>query len=103
MEHMLQRILDKLENMEAELAEVKANMTTKQELAELKTELEEVKANMATKQDLSLVQQAVLETNEIVKKLESKIDTHEQLLTLLSHRSLEHEAAITSIRFILKK
>ncbi|CUA80886.1 hypothetical protein [Anoxybacillus suryakundensis] len=103
MEHMLQRILDKLENMEVELAEVKANMATKQELAELKTELEEVKANMATKQDLALVQQAVLETNEIVKKLESKIDNHEQLLTLLSHRSLEHEASISSIRFILKK
>lgn len=45
---MLQRILDKLENIEAELAEVKANM--------------------ATKQDLALVQQAVIETNEIVKK-----------------------------------
>ncbi|MCL9970473.1 hypothetical protein MX569_07640 [Anoxybacillus kestanbolensis] len=123
MEQMLQRILDKLENMEAELAEVKANMATKQELAELKTELEEVKANMATKQelaelkteleevkaniatkqDLALVQQAVIETNEIVKKLESKIDNHEQLLTLLSHRSLEHEAAISSIRSILTK
>ncbi|MGG3939171.1 hypothetical protein ABEV20_04605, partial [Bhargavaea massiliensis] len=59
--------------------------------------------NMATKQDLALVQQAVLETNEIVKKLESKIDNHEQLLTLLSHRSLEHEASISSIRFILTK
>lgn len=83
MEHMLQRILDKLE--------------------EMGTELEEIKANMATKQDLALVQQAVLETNEIVKKLESKIDNHEQLLTLLSHRSLEHEASISSIRFILTK
>ena len=71
MEQMLQRILDKLENIEVEFAEVKANM--------------------ATKQDLALVQQAVIETNESVKKLESKIDTHEQLLTLLSHRSLEHE------------
>lgn len=83
MGHMLQRILDKLEKMG--------------------TELEEIKANMATKQDLALVQQAVLETNEIVKKLESKIDNHEQLLTLLSHRSLEHEASISSIRFILTK
>jgi len=83
MEQMLQRILDKLENMEAELAEVKANM--------------------ATKQDLALVQQAVIETNEIVKKIESKIDNHEKLLTLLSHRSLEHEAAISSIRSILTK
>ncbi|AST05623.1 hypothetical protein AF2641_01115 [Anoxybacillus flavithermus] len=86
MEQMLQRILDKLENMGAKLTEVKANTATKQELAELKTELEEIKANMATKQDSTLVQQATLETNEIVKKLESKMDNHEQLLTLLSHR-----------------
>ena len=96
MEHTLLQILDKLEKMET-------NMVTKQELAEIKAELEKVKANMATKQDFMLVQQAVLETNEIVKKLESKIDTHEKLLTLLSHRSLEHEAAISSIRFILTK
>ena len=45
MEHMLQRILDKLEEMGTELEEVKANMATKQEL-------EEIKANMATKQEL---------------------------------------------------
>ena len=109
MEHTLLQILDKLEKIES-------NMATKQEFAEIKAELEkvkanmitkqelqEVKANMATKQDFMLVQQAVLETNEIVKKLESKIDTHEKLLTLLSHRSLEHEAAISSIRFILTK
>lgn len=109
MEHTLRQILDKLNKMEA-------NMATKQELAEIKAELEEVKAsmvtkqelqevkaNMATKQDFTLVQQAVLETNEIVKKLESKIDSHEKLLTLLSHRSLEHEAAISSIRFLLAK
>lgn len=83
MEHMLQRILDKLENIEAELAEVKANM--------------------ATKQDLALVQQAVIETNEIVKKIESRSDNHEKLLTFLSHRSLEHEAAICSSRSILTK
>ncbi|WP_461202766.1 hypothetical protein, partial [Anoxybacillus sp. TBDG-1] len=92
-----------------ELEEIKASMATKQELEEIKAnmatkqELEEIKANMATKQDLALIQQAVLETNEIVKKLESKIDNHEKLLTLLSHRSLEHEAAISSIRFILTK
>ncbi|ASA97478.1 hypothetical protein AF6_0286 [Anoxybacillus flavithermus TNO-09.006] len=83
MEHMLQRILDKLEKMG--------------------TELEEVKANMATKQDLALVQQAVIETNEIVKKIESRSDNHEKLLTFLSHRSLEHEAAICSSRSILTK
>ncbi|MED0656970.1 hypothetical protein [Anoxybacillus ayderensis] len=122
MEHTLRQILDKLDKMEAnmttkqELEEIKANMVTKQELAEIKAELEkvkanmatkqelqEVKANMATKQDFTLVQQAVLETNEIVKRLETKIDSHEKLLTLLSHRSLEHEAAISSIRFILTK
>ncbi|MGG6432780.1 hypothetical protein ACPF7I_01670 [Anoxybacillus sp. D401a] len=109
MEHTLRQILDKLDKMEAnmttkqELEEIKANMATKQELAEIKAELEKVKDHMATKPDFMLVQQAVLETNEIVKKLESKIDTHEKLLTLLSHRSLEHEAAISSIRFILAK
>ena len=127
MERTLLQILDKLEKMEtnmvtkqelseikAELEKVKDNMATRQELQEVKAELEKVKDNMATKQELQevkdhmatkpdfmLIQQAVLETNEIVKKLESKIDTHEQLLTLLSHRSLEHEAAISSIRFIL--
>ncbi|MCQ5366130.1 hypothetical protein NOW01_14180 [Anoxybacillus salavatliensis] len=122
MEHTLRQILDKLNKMEAnmatkqelaeikaELEEVKASMVTKQEFEEVKgnmatkQELEEIKANMATKQDFTLVQQAVLETNEIVKKLESKIDSHEKLLTLLSHRSLEHEAAISSIRFLLAK
>ncbi|MCL6615842.1 MAG: hypothetical protein K6T39_01735 [Anoxybacillus ayderensis] len=122
MEHTLRQILDKLDKMEAnmttkqeleeikaELEKVKANMITKQELQEVKAnmatkqELQEVKANMATKQDFTLVQQAVLETNEIVKRLETKIDSHEKLLTLLSHRSLEHEAAISSIRFILTK
>lgn len=122
MEHTLRQILDKLNKMEAnmatkqelaeikaELEEVKASMVTKQEFEEVKgnmatkQELQEVKANMATKQDFTLVQQAVLETNEIVKKLESKIDSHEKLLTLLSHRSLEHEAAISSIRFLLAK
>ncbi|AXM88588.1 hypothetical protein B379_04975 [Anoxybacillus ayderensis G10] len=122
MEHTLRQILDKLNKMEAnmatkqelaeikaELEEVKASMVTKQEFEEVKgnmatkQELQEVKANMATKQDFTLVQQAVLETNEIVKKLESKIDSHEKLLTLLSHRSLEHEAAISSIRLLLAK
>ncbi|MCK7605552.1 hypothetical protein L3V64_004095, partial [Geobacillus stearothermophilus] len=87
-----------------ELEDIKANMATKQELEDVKNnlmkELDHVKANMVTKQEFVFLQQAVLETNEIVKKIEQNMEKHERILDLLSRRSIEHEAAISSIRLI---
>ncbi|MED3757058.1 hypothetical protein P4506_10050 [Geobacillus stearothermophilus] len=87
-----------------ELEDIKTNMATKQELEDVKNnlmkELDHVKANMVTKQEFVFLQQAVLETNEIVKKIEQNMEKHERILDLLSRRSIEHKAAISSIRLI---
>lgn len=63
-------------------------------------EVSDIKTNMATKREFIFVQQTMLETNEMVKKIEQNMEKHERILDLLSRRSIEHEAAISSIRLI---
>ncbi|BDG48683.1 MULTISPECIES: hypothetical protein [Parageobacillus] len=41
-----------------------------EKLTYIQSELDTIKTNMATKEDLSTIQQAVLETNNIVKSIE---------------------------------
>nr|WP_039938854.1 repeat-containing protein [Anoxybacillus gonensis] len=85
-----------LENM-ATKEDLKA-MATKQDLENMATK-EDLKA-MATKQDLKMIQQAVLETNEIVKNIEANQKRQERILDVLSKRSIEHEAQITDLRYV---
>ncbi|OKO89461.1 hypothetical protein BRO54_3322 [Geobacillus proteiniphilus] len=77
---------------------MEAKMATKQELAELRSTVNEMEAKMATKDDLAPIRQAVLETNEIVKNIEVNQERHEQILEILSKRSIEHEASISKLR-----
>lgn len=53
---MLEPLNKKLDNVQTELAEVRATMATKDELAEVRTDLAEVRATMATKDELAEVQ-----------------------------------------------
>lgn len=105
MEALLNRILDRLDQLQSdmnalksEINDIKAKMATKEELAELKSKVNEIEAKMVIKEDLSPIQQAVLETNGIIKNIEVNQERHEQILEVLSKRSIEHEAAIANLR-----
>ncbi|MED0657383.1 hypothetical protein [Anoxybacillus ayderensis] len=89
LEAVLQQVLTKLNELQAEINNMKQTMATKQDLE-----------NMATKQDLKMIQQAVLETNEIVKNIEANQKRQERILDVLSKRSIEHEAQITDLRCV---
>jgi hypothetical protein len=89
LEAVLQQVLTKLNELQAEMNNMKQTMATKQDLE-----------NMATKQDLKMIQQAVLETNEIVKNIEANQKRQERILDVLSKRSIEHEAQITDLRCV---
>lgn len=55
-------------------------------------------AAVATKGDLVSIQQAILETNRIVKNIELNQERHERILDVLSKRSIEHEARISDLQ-----
>lgn len=74
-EKILQQILDEITDM-------------KQDISEIKKQTEDVPA----------IKVAVLETNEIVKHMESTQENHEQTLDLLSRRSIDQEAKLRSVR-----
>lgn len=74
-EKILQQILDEITDM-------------KQDISEIKKQTEDVPA----------IKIAVLETNEIVKHMESTQENHEQTLDLLSRRSIDQEAKLRSVR-----
>ncbi|WP_181519631.1 hypothetical protein [Anoxybacillus ayderensis] len=98
LEAVLQQVLTKLNELQAEMNNMKQTMATKQDLENMVTK-EDLKA-MATKQDLKMIQQAVLETNEIVKNIEANQKRQERILDVLSKRSIEHEAQITDLRCV---
>ena len=82
----------------AELSSVKANMATKDELAEIKTELSSVKANMATKDELAGVKAIVIkiehdhgqklgalfdgqaQNSEKLDRIEAEVSRHEEII-----------------------
>lgn len=64
-------------------------------LKQILNELKEIKGIVS---DVPLIRQAVLETNEIVKRLESNQERQERILELLSVRSIEQEADIKRLR-----
>ncbi|AXM89283.1 hypothetical protein CI793_01100 [Anoxybacillus ayderensis] len=98
LEAVLQQVLTKLNELQAEINNMKQTVATKQDLENMVTK-EDLKA-MATKQDLKMIQQAVLETNEIVKNIEANQKRQERILDVLSKRSIEHEAQITDLRYV---
>lgn len=125
LEAVLQQVLTKLNELQAEMNNMKQTVATKQDLENMVTKedlkamatkqdlenmatREDLKAmatkqdleNMATKQDLKMIQQAVLETNEIVKNIEANQKRQERILDVLSKRSIEHEAQITDLRCV---
>lgn len=77
----LQMINDRLARMETNQQEIKA------EQQEMKKEQQGMKIG------LQPVRQAVLETNEVVKRMEK-----DQIIELLSSRSVEQEAEIKRIK-----
>ncbi|WP_163151218.1 hypothetical protein [Anoxybacillus sp. MB8] len=116
LETVLQQVLTKLNELQAEINNMKQTVASKQDLENMATK-EDLKAmatkqdleNMATKedlkamaskQDLKMIQQAVLETNEIVKNIEANQKRQERILDVLSKRSIEHEAQITDLRYV---
>ncbi len=74
-EKILQQILDEIKDM-------------KKDISEIKKQTENIPA----------IKVAVLETNEIVKHIESLQENHEQTLDLLSRRSIDQEARLRSVR-----
>lgn len=80
-EALLNQILEKLVELQSEIDQMKTKLATKEDLAAV-----------ATKGDLVSIQQAILETNRIVKNIELNQERHERILDVLSKRSIEHEA-----------
>lgn len=84
----LQMINDRLARMETNQQEIKAEQQgMKEEQQEMKKEQQGMKIG------LQPVRQAVLETNEVVKRMEK-----DQIIELLSSRSVEQEAEIKRIK-----
>ncbi|MDE8563425.1 hypothetical protein PNH38_05930 [Anoxybacillus rupiensis] len=80
-EALLNQILEKLVELQSEIDQMKTKLATKEDLAAV-----------ATKGDLISIQQAILETNRIVKNIELNQERHERILDVLSKRSIEYEA-----------
>ncbi|MGG3835299.1 hypothetical protein ABEV40_17775, partial [Geobacillus thermocatenulatus] len=65
---------------------------------DLQSNIHEIQAKMATKEDLVPIHQAIMEIDQIVKRIEVNQERHEHILAILSKRSIEHEASIASLR-----
>lgn len=65
------------------------------ELKELKSDVKEIRAVAS---DITLIRQAVLETNETVKRIESNQERQERILDILAVRSIEQEAEIKRLK-----
>lgn len=78
-----------------ELAEIKVNMATKEELAMVKEDLAIVKVTMATKEDLDeLRQEMKSDFNQLITTVDhyaKKSDDYFQEMKVLSHKVNRHE------------
>lgn len=90
---ILKEILGKLDLL------TKAQQEMKQEQQEMKFEQQEMKREQKEmKFEQQQIKQAVMETNESVKRLESIQNSQHRIIELLSTRSIEQEAEIKRIK-----
>ncbi|TBL70080.1 hypothetical protein [Paenibacillus thalictri] len=107
-EQMLQHIIDQLSQINDRLTHVETNMATKDDISNMATKddisnmaTKDDIAKLATKEDIAIlpfIQQAVLETNETVKRIELTQERHSKIIDLLSARSIEHESILKQLR-----
>jgi hypothetical protein len=61
----------------------------------MKSEIKEIKVDqLEMKVNIREIMQVVLETNEVVKRIELHQEQQQRIIELLSFRSIEHEAII---------
>lgn len=93
---VLDKILVQLNHITKEQQEMKKDIASiSKEQREMKQDIAEIKKDT---KDISAMKVAVLETNNRVKKIETKLDKHERTLDLLSRRSIDQEAELKSIK-----
>lgn len=113
-ETMLQKILEELKEMNVEVKGMKTEQQlTNQRLTSLETKQQQTNQRLETietkqqqtnqrldtiKTEQTLIKQAVLETNDIVHRLELNQEKHERILDLLSRRSIEQEAELKKMK-----
>lgn len=70
-----------------------------QRVGSIESDLKTIKSDVAEiKTDNPLIKQAVLETSESVKRIESTREQHEHTLDLLARRSIDQEAELKRIK-----
>ncbi|OQP04285.1 hypothetical protein B1690_16265 [Geobacillus sp. 46C-IIa] len=104
-------ILDKLEIMQQEMTEMKANVATKEELEDIKNnmatkqELENIKARMATKEELEHIKANMAtkeELEDIKENMATKAELNEVKADMAKGFSTVHQA-IREIDAIVKR
>ncbi|GKV65869.1 MULTISPECIES: hypothetical protein [unclassified Sporosarcina] len=91
-EELLKKILSELGGIKQDIVEMKQDIQgMKQDIAGMKQDIQ----NLQDEQ--SQIKQAVLETNEYVKDLSEKQTSQHAIITVLSSRSIEHEALLKHV------
>jgi chromosome segregation ATPase len=86
LEEILKQILNELKMVNNRIDNLEFN------IGELKTDVKELK------QDSQQIKQAVFETNETVKRIETKQNEHQKVIEELTYRSVKQEAEIKRIK-----
>lgn len=105
-EEVLERIL-------TELTTIKSNMANKQDLQRVEDKVQELDQRLQTvepkldnmskdlndlKDEQQQIKQAVVEIDDIVRRIEVRQEQHELTLDLLSRRSIDQEAELRRIK-----
>ncbi|RTE07891.1 hypothetical protein [Paenibacillus whitsoniae] len=95
----LDNIETRLENVEARLEKVEArleNVEVRLDKVEARLDNLEVRFD-SVELEQSQMKQAIMETNEAVKRIEKNQEQQQQLIELLSYRSIEQEAKLKRV------
>lgn len=93
MEHSLHTVQHDIQGLKQDVSDLKQDVSgLKQDVSGLKQDVS------GLKQEQQFIKQAVLETNESVKRLEGIQEQQHHLIELLAARSLEQESALKQLK-----
>lgn len=99
---ILELLLHKVTNIEDDQQTMKSDIQNiKDDQQTMKSDIQTLKVDQQTmKEEQQQIKQAVMETNESVKKLVTIQESQHQILKLLSFRSIEQEASLTDLKSV---
>lgn len=100
MDEILKQILSELKELIAGQQETNTRLTNiETDITELKADVSGLKTDVKElKTDNKIIKQAVLETNETVKRIEGRQEHQQRIIEQLAYKSVEHDAEIKRIK-----